>query len=397
MPKRSLIIAFACAVSTFLVAGAISCLVDPYGLFRIMDVGGFNQQKQGVRNKIRYVKALELPLRGPATIVIGSSRVHDAINPQHPVLQEFAPVYNYGVDMLRVREALALLRHATLNSDVKRVVFGLDFFMFNALQRVNSDFDASLIGRRITKIDYLGKPIFSRTAILDSIQTIKGSASQPDRREFLPNGYRPHAFFGAKNYKALHYYTNWIFLTPRVQNTKYYQSMELDSSVFDEFEELIRLCIDKGIDLRMYISPAHANLDGEGIRALGKLEMLENWKRRISEIAYRYRIAVWDFSGYNSITTEAVKNPMVYYWDSSHFNEVVSDLILRRVFDAGAVPEDFGVRITPLNIEDALAENRAGREKYMKRNALEMQALHADFKAIIGGAALDQGRLKDMF
>ncbi len=397
MSNRSFIIASIFAVSTLIIAAIINFLADPYGLFRIVDKEGFNQQKEGVRSKIRFVKALELPLRSPATIVIGSSRVHDAINPEHPALQEFAPVYNYGVDMLRVREALYFLKHATLNSDIKRVVFGLDFFMFNSLQRTNNDFDSQLIGRSINYIDYLGTPIFSKAALLDSVKTVKGSVSQPNRREFLPNGFRPNAFWGVKNYEALHYYTNWIFLTSRVQNTKYYQNMELDPSVFDDFEEIIRFCRNKGIDLRIYISPAHANLDGEGIRALGKLEMLEYWKTRVTEIADKYDVTVWDFSGYNSVTTEIVRTPMKYYWDSSHFTELVSDLILKRLFNTGAVPHDFGIRLTPSNINQSLAASRVNREAYYAKNFKEIQELQSDYKEIIRGAPLNLNRVKDMF
>lgn len=119
----------------------------------------------------------------------------------------------------------------------------------------------------------------------------------------MPNGYRPQAFYGLKNYPASHYYTNWIFLTPTGKGTKYYSEMELNEQVFVEFSELLDLCKAKGIDVRLFINPAHALLDGEGIRALGKLEMQEDWKRRITLIAAKHNMPLWDFSGYNSVTS----------------------------------------------------------------------------------------------
>jgi hypothetical protein len=221
---------------------------------------------------------------------------------------------------------------------------------------------------------------------------------QPERKEFLPNGYRPQAFYGLKNYAAAHYYTTWIFLTPKVQATKYYSDLDLNKLVFDDLDQLISICAKKSIDLRLYINPAHAYLDGEGIRAVGKLELFEGWKRQISEIAALHRVPLWDFSGYNSVTTEKVISPMTYYWDSSHFTEKVGNWILSRVFGQhDGVPEDFGVLITPENIESHLQLIRANREKYINANKLEVRDLLADYKSIIGGAPLDQSRLIDMY
>lgn len=121
--------------------GFFNLIIDPYGLFHIVDIKGFNQQKEGVRLKIRFVKSLELPLRKPHTIIIGSSRIHDGVDPEHPLLQGYPPVYNLGIDMLRIHEALMYLKHAVVNAEIKRVIFGVDFFMFNAAEKVNPSFD----------------------------------------------------------------------------------------------------------------------------------------------------------------------------------------------------------------------------------------------------------------
>jgi hypothetical protein len=116
------------------------------------------------------------------------------MNPMHPLLQEYAPVYNLGVDMNRIHETLLLLRHATENAKIKRVVVGLDLFMFNSLQTKNPDFDEHLFGRRVQISDYI-PTIFSAVAVRDAWATARGSRLQPQRREFLPNGFRPQAFY----------------------------------------------------------------------------------------------------------------------------------------------------------------------------------------------------------
>lgn len=89
---------------------------------------------------------------------------------------------------------------------------------------------------------------------------------------------------------------------------------------------------------------------------------------------------------------------MTYYWDSSHFTEKVGVWILNRIFDKNqGVPNDFGILISPINIESHLKSIRDKRELYFSENRLEMLAIIADFKSIANGAPLDNSRMKDMF
>lgn len=385
--------------------GVFNFIVDPYGFYRTLEIKGFNQQKEGVRSKIRYVKAMELPLRKPKTIVMGSSRVHDGVNPRHFLLQDtaFAPVYNLGIDMNRIHESLQYLKHSLIHTEVKRVILGLDFFMFNAFQKVNSNFDSSLVGRKVNLGDYISTSLLSRDALADSIKTIKISYTQPERKEFQGDGFRPgnFVFYKVKDYSLLHYYTNYIFLSSLPSETKYYAEMSLDEQVFHDFEEILKICRQNNIDIKLYISPAHANLDGEGIAAAERWQMMEEWKRRVVDIAGKYDAPLWDFSGYNSVTTEPVKTPMKYYWDSSHFTEFTSDLILKRILgsteQAREVPADFGVQVSSANIESHLEKVRQDRANYSKNNLSEMQALNLSYKAILKGAPLDMKKVGEIF
>ena len=393
------------ALSTAAFVGVFNFIVDPYGFYRVLEIKGFNQQKEGVRSKIRYVKALELPLRKPKTIIMGSSRVHDGMNPKHFLLQDsaFTPVYNLGIDMNRIHESLQYLKHSLIHTKVKRVILGLDFFMFNADQKVNSNFDSSLVGRKVNSEDYISTSLLSTDALADSIKTIKSSYTQPGREEFLSNGFRPgkFVFYKIKNYSSLHYYTNYIFLSPLPSETKYYAEMSLDERVFQDFEEILKICKQNNIDIKLYISPAHANLDGEGVLAAGKWKMMEDWKRRVVVLTDRYGASLWDFSGYNSVTTEPVKTPMKHYWDSSHFTEFTSDLILKRILVtseyAHEIPADFGVQISTANIELHLKKARQARASYAAKNSSDLYMQNLLYKSILGGAPLDAIKIEGMF
>lgn len=377
-------------------------LIDPYGIFRILDAPGINQQKEGVRNNIRLVKFLELPLRKPKTLLLGSSRTNDAFNPADSNLNDpkFKPVYNLGIDMARIKEEKLLLEYAISNSKVKTVVFGLDFFMFNSQETTNSTFDVSILKKKANFVDYFKISLLSTEALGDSIKTIRTSVNYPERREFLSNGYRPGnmVFFGLKDYSSLHYFTNYTFLTPNRGSTKYYSQFSLDSEVFQNYRRILKICREKNIDLKLYISPAHSNLDGEVVRASGNWNLMKDWKKKITDITFEEGFELWDFSGYNSITTESVKTPMLNYWDSSHFTEEVAHMVLSKIFGRNEfVPADFGVLITPRNIEAHLEQIDKDRENYIMRNKKNLGLTLKEFEAIKNGTQLDLKRVDLIF
>jgi hypothetical protein len=370
---------------------AFNYLIDPYGLFGRPVTAGFDQQKEGVRSYIRFTKALQLPLRRPATILLGSSRVHDGMNPEDPLLAAYQPVYNLGINMLRIKEALRYVRHATENAPVKRLIFGLDLFMFNGKEIENPSLDDDLVGRRVRWLDYLYRPLLSKSAVMGSVSTIEASRAQPGRREFLSNGYRPGQFVNYRllDYRKLHAYTNLVFLSRSVTGTPYYGVFSTDEGTYRDFVELLALCRAKGIETVLFISPAHATLDGEVVRQVGLWDVMENWKRRIAAISAEYNVPLWDFSGYNSVTTEAVKTPMQYYWDSSHYTELVATMILGRILgktpDGITIPGDFGILLTPSSNETHLAQIRLDREAYARTHPDEVALIQRlDREAISG-------------
>ncbi len=365
---------------------ACTLIVDPYGLYDVYKKNGFNLQKEGVRNKIRYVKAIEIALRRPATVLMGSSRVHDGINPDHPLLNQYPPVYNYGIDMIRIKEVKEYLKHAIQNAPIKRVVLGIDFFMFNAAEKLNPAFDPLLVGKKISPLDYVYTTLLTRTAVVDSFKTMAINRKSPDRLEFLPNGYRPakYVFYRLKDYKKLHYYTNWIFLTKDPCSTPFYGIYKINDETFNDFEEIISICKNNKIDLMLFITPAHCTLDGEAISAAHLSENMDNWKRKLMKICSDHHTILWDFSGYNSITTEEVKSPMKYYWDSSHFSELASDYILKRMYHISDpnIPADFGVILKLSNVEQYLMETKSKRAQYILTHKGEINSIRDIVKMI---------------
>jgi hypothetical protein len=84
---------------------------------------------------------------------------------------------------------------------------------------------------------------------------------------------------------------------------------------------------------------------------------------------------VWDFSSYNSITTEPVGDIMNNYADSSHYTPKIGNLVLNRIFayKEDSVPTDFGVKISPENIKYHLAKIRSDRQVWAKNNPKDLK------------------------
>ena len=104
--------------------------------------------------------------------------------------------------------------------------------------------------------------------------------------------------------------------------------------------------------------------------------MWEKWKFeivRINEVEAKRHgkepFPIWDFSGFNSVTTETIppindsESQMQWYWESSHYKRELGDLVLDRVFNynnlSRNVPDDFGVLLSLDNIASHLSKVRS--------------------------------------
>lgn len=162
----------------------------------------------------------------------------------------------------------------------------------------------------------------------------------------------------------------------------------------DELRKLLALSYQENISTHLFIGPSHAR-QWETIAASGLWSQFEDWKRKLVRIneeeatkAHKVPLPLWDFSGYNSITSEEVpatgdtQTRMRYYFESSHYTPAAGNLVLERIFDAHIaseiVPSDFGVRLSALNLEQHLVRLRNEREQYRQRHpadVLEIESL----------------------
>ncbi|MCC6154823.1 MAG: hypothetical protein IT367_13740, partial [Candidatus Hydrogenedentes bacterium] len=152
-----------------------------------------------------------------------------------------------------------------------------------------------------------------------------------------------------------------------------------DRSSFDSYSQILAFCHENNIDLRLFVTPSHA-VELEMIDGYGLWDALEIWKRQLVKnneaIAAQFGrppYPLWDFTGYNSFTTEPVPRKddtglsTRYFSDPGHFNHAVGNHILDAIFGRASTP-GFGERVTAESVEQRLAQVRRDRAIWRDAN-----------------------------
>lgn len=396
--RRYLIYFAISALCTALGLGAINWKVDPYAIFQTRGLLEKNEVKPLLTLNERVFKSVRLAHEKLATIILGTSRADIGIDPARLPGKPVANLATFGQPITETRRLMEL---AARQGSLKTVIVGLDFFAFNALFPNPSDFDVeNFSDSRPAQL------AFSVTTSLDSWKSHKRKPGEPGdccfsngvRYPNLPNAflgqYRSHFMSSERMYLLEKYRPSpacsFALSTPRHPK----------QSTLDELRAMIALAHQQHIKLIMFISPSHAR-QWEVIAVAGLTEKWEAWKRAMvkvnSEEASRSgqaAFALWDFSGYNEISSEAVprdgdmQTVMRWYSDSSHYTPALGYVLLDRMsgVEVKGVPEDFGVLLTPATLEQQLAAIRRGQQAY--------RATHPDDVAEIEQVAKDAGRRK---
>jgi hypothetical protein len=219
---------------------------------------------------------------------------------------------------------------------------------------------------------------------------------------FLSEG--PRAYFDEIDCLEIGFQTEWQRpATGSKARAPVATAVEAETA-FGYIRRIVAFCRAEGIDLRLFITPAHAHQLEIAAAVGGWSQAAENGKRALVDLLAQDAAAhpgaapfpLYDFSGYTALTTEppppaGSRSEMAGYWDSSHFKENVGDLVLDRVFGVAhpdrKLPQEFGVRLTAGNIEPALARIRADRAAYRARNAPEIATLESWVAQALGKPA----------
>lgn len=345
-----------------LTIGAVNAFVDPYNVVNNRPIDRVNVLKPESGKDARQFKAINVMRIKPKTIFLGNSRTDIGLDPEHSALVSHAPVYNLAIPAGDIYEAMQYFQHALANQpNLKRVVIGIDLVAFEQRDSIGAlhPRQEELL-KQTNYIRHLPSLLFSTDTFTSSILTVSSNlADEPMRENYLSNGRlirtnppelsTQEAF---RRHLKMAYFDNW------------YKDYQISQKQLDAFRTIVEICQQRNIDLKIFISPAHAT-QWEAVHASNLWTTFETWKKEIVKIT-----PVWDFSGYNSITTEPLTDEMQNYLESSHYVKEIGDFVLNRLFDyqLEKVPDDFGVMVTSDNIDSHLTQIRAQRETWAAQN-----------------------------
>ncbi|MBI4292420.1 MAG: hypothetical protein HY661_13165 [Betaproteobacteria bacterium] len=421
VPSRYCVIAMATALALIAAAVVLDALIDPFGMYRGLVIEGVNASKPSVYRRVRLYKAFEVRRVQPQAIILGTSRSHLGMRCSHEVWARLpGPCYNLAFDGATTREMFAYLRHAHAVRPLRHVVLGLDLYHASfAPSFTRPDFDPHIL--LDARTPWWWRYLTGDLRLLASLDTLRASIETlrsqgwNELNWFAPDGQRlgeiffrrpeesfmrngPRAYFDEIDRLEVTFQT--AAAAPRSRDAMAAPAARAPAAAESSIayiRRIVEFCRAEGIDLRIFVTPSHVH-QIEIAAATGGWNSIENGKRELvrvlAEDSTRHSdkppIPLIDFSGYSSITTEALppigsRKEMRYYWDSSHFKEQVGDYVLERLFAAGtsshAVPADFGVRLTEESIDIALLQQRAARVAYWERFPQEVAALQSMVRA----------------
>ena len=377
-------------LALLVVVVAVNLVVDPYGLFRIVDVPGLNRIKSQAGERAALFKRTGVERMRPASLVLGNSRAEIGFDPESPAWPESArPVFNLalpGAGMAAVADEFA---EALRGASPRLVVVGLDFLDF----RVDPSSDESFTARPANADPFRelrdgGAALLTLNALADSLATIRAQ-HEPYAASLTDAGFNPKRdYIGVSRREG--YFA--MFRQRDQENARAYlrgpksvfQAGKRPAPAFDAVDNIIALARARGITLRFVLYPYHAHTLML-FQLTGLWPAYEDWKRelvgRVDAARGTMDVELWDFTGFSPYTAEQVPRPgdtrteLQWYWEAGHFKKSLGDLLLANVFDAQNGNEPWGRRLTARNLDEILREQRVARNEFRRSNPDDVAGL----------------------
>ncbi len=386
VPDKSpfyLSIFLATALSCVLVVGLFNWLIDPFGIYQNVKISRLNAAKPHMDVIGKYsLKAICLLADDYKVAILGTSRSNRGISPFHAAFKPKGKTYNTSLVGAYINELDKVVNYIIrYQKQVKLIIFSLDFFTFNEYNITNIHFEQSPFAgkhyffKKLPQLFTLDEAYYASQTLLHNLTTQSEITSLCHKQGFSTRPFLlPHR----------HLFTNT--LEKFFRGKPLYAGFCYSPKKLQKFKLILQKLHQHQIKAKFYISPVHA-LQLEALRVANLYPTFEQWKRDLvhifsddaqlySNVAY----PLWDFSGYNTITTESIPSdlqPMRWYWESSHFKQPVGDLVIDKVFgyrdESRQIPLDFGILLTSDNIETHLYHTRLAQQQYHQTHSQEVK------------------------
>ena len=310
---------------------AFTWIVDPYGVSPVrVSWQGINAYKPHRLNIDRLIKPYEVWRYQPRTVFLGTSRIHQSIDPAVLDGTKFAPAYNASVPASLITQNAAFVEDILwLAPSVRHVV--VEMFIYNFFTGGQSQKPVrSLLdyGNIVTSLH------LSSDTLWASVQTLAGQAA-PDAAITQSGQWK---FIAPVDTAAR--FNAQLNIDTIIAIHKHIPDMILQPTARESLDRMVAACRRRGVELHLFITPSYP-WDDYRLQSLGYWPRVEEWLRPLSTYPN-----VISFSQYNAFTTEAAGPGTQRRYHPIHFSERVGALMQRALLlaDSGLpsdVPENF--------------------------------------------------------
>lgn len=369
-------LAIACGLPLLVAAGtgAMNYSVDPYMLHQ-WDSPKLERLGPHVEKLAAWGKVYALSRYQPDVLYVGNSRTEVGLPADAP---EFAGrrVFNGALSGASLGDAIKIVQYASSVGQLGTVVWGLDIPSFTLLVG-NTDVDDALAGGGPGYVVRRGARDLKRSISFDmtqdSLRVLAGQYPAVCAHSLARNGQKDADC--VRTAVARNGGTGGSVL-PRTAD--FLRADPHSASTLSRFQRTLEgLCRSR---VRLYVNPTHA-VTIDALYRLGRGEQMERWLRALAATAAQLRgqgcdTRVYDFSGFNSVTTEALPQTsgqaeMRYFWEPSHYRENVGRMVLARIGGGAEGADGFGAELLPEQMDNHLARLRTGLRRYRHEHPID--------------------------
>ncbi len=322
-----------------------NCLVNPWGAWRFHLVSGEYRRV----NEERVVTPYLLRTSSPETLLLGSSRVRYGMKIEQGVKDG---VENAALSGSRLHEIAKELDIAVRNPRLKRIIWGVEFYTFDAYGEVPiPDTSARLDGN--LRIKLTDNVLSADTFVASYRMVLRAMMGKISKQAAMPVPWpgpficdlfahpEPPTLAGMD---AVHRFRE-------VSNLPEYRHFDYSARLRQSFLDIVGRIRGARVQLIAFVPPL-TQFELEMIRQTGRWHDFQDWKRFLAE-----NINYTDFSGYNGV---ARSDRM--FIDAWHMEPAVGATIMRKLLgdsipacpDAATVAGS-ALAVTADNIDQMLA------------------------------------------
>ena len=370
-------------------AATFDVLVDPYLFFNSPRIAGFNARKPSVDTQERLMKAYDVIRAEPASLVLGSSRMDLGLSAQSPRWPGMSlPVYNLSFYAGSPYVSHRYLQHLMVHRSPSLILLGVDFQFFlrdyeigggpefeaRLAVKPNGQPNESISQQQIRDLHHA----LSLDALLDSMETLAANQGERSSDIRAGNWIREEAPAEVDNYL--------LFEENELALLLEYRGKRINPEAMNEVRAILNLCATRGTRVILIINPMHST-ELEIVHLLGLWPVYEDWKRQLVTLASEHgsagRVPLWDFTGYDEYSTEAVprgSHRMHWFLNSNHYTRALGNVMLESLFSHPV--RGFGAVLTPENVEQHLEEVRQRRLLYVASAPADLANLRIMFNIV---------------